>query len=113
MKHTKGPWGIGSPIEGRGAHLYSTGELRTVAWVEPWPDVRCGAVGHPALTPIEENPDLRMMAAAPELYAALRELAFYFQDHMKSSLETVIADRVHLALRNADGGDYDRAMGKV
>jgi len=106
--HTKGPWGIGSTVEGRGAYLFSGSELRTVAWVEPWPYVRSGSS---ALPPMHEHADIRLMASSPSLYSALREMAFYFQNDLKSPNAAEMADRVLRALTLADGGEYMAAMG--
>lgn len=98
MKHTPGPWeAVGTGVyaetpNGSREIIFSRHNTRSAE--EP-----------------ERRANARLIAAAPELYAALREMAFYFEVPLKSPLAARLQDRVLRALTSADGGEYMAALG--
>ena len=105
MRYTKGPWVIGSSVEGEGAHIFSETARRSVAWVAPWPSAIDEETGRAIVAEdTHEHPDMRLIAAAPELYAALREMTFYFSADLSSPLAAEMRGRVLAALSRVDGG---------
>lgn len=74
-KHTPGPWSVGSQVTGDGFNLWSNGADKVVAWVAPRRDGR-DENGRPEVVPgdMTQHPDARLIAAAPDILAALESL---------------------------------------
>ena len=113
MKYTAGPW------KAFGSTVYAGEVMIATAECEAWRDI-AGYDDAPAMpdSPGELNEyghsthgagveesweNARLIAAAPELYAALREMAFYFQNDLTSPLAAEMYARVEVALARVDG----------
>ena len=75
-KHTPGPWTVGSQVMGYGFNLWSDSTGGVVAWVEPRHNFEDEETGEMIANPpdMTQHPDARLLASAPDLLVALRNL---------------------------------------
>lgn len=89
--YTPGPWAIAPGVDRR-VHLIN--------------DRKGGAIGEIVYADTRNPADARLIAAAPDLLATLRELVQYVRDEFSCSHPlTEAADRAHAAIARATGGD--------